>query len=123
MRLDLDGSEAFPPDVASRRESLNAILARREFRNVSGPTLLDRFKQWLLSRVIRLLQLSLSVVSHPDHQQALRLRTHEKPTEDVRPNWNDSQHADETAPALTTVSPEELILIETYLSRRWDLDK
>jgi uncharacterized RDD family membrane protein YckC len=48
---------------------------------------------------------------------------HEKPTNDVRPNWRVSAHADNTSPALTNVTPEELILIETYLHRRWDLDK
>lgn len=48
---------------------------------------------------------------------------HERPTEDVRPNWSVSDHANESAPALTKVTPEELILIETYLSRRSELDK
>ena len=48
---------------------------------------------------------------------------HEKPTEDVRPSWSVSNKADETAPALAKVTPEELVLIETYLQRRWDLDK
>ena len=56
LRLDLDGYEAAPPDDATSRASLNAILARREFRDVGGPTLLDRFKQWLLGLFIRLLQ-------------------------------------------------------------------
>jgi uncharacterized RDD family membrane protein YckC len=48
---------------------------------------------------------------------------HEKPTEDVRPSWNISQQGASAAPGLTQVSPEELVLIETYLHRRWDLDK
>src|SRR5450631_3228964 len=48
---------------------------------------------------------------------------HEKPTEDVRPSWNTSDQGASAAPGLKQVSPEELILIETYLHRRWDLDK
>jgi uncharacterized RDD family membrane protein YckC len=48
---------------------------------------------------------------------------HEKPTEDVRPSWNTSAQGVTAAPALTQVTAEELVLIETYLHRRWDLDK
>ena len=48
---------------------------------------------------------------------------HERPTEDVRPSWNTSNQGAGATPGLTQVSPEELILIETYLHRRWDLDK
>ena len=48
---------------------------------------------------------------------------HEKPTEDVRPSWNTSEQVASAPPGLTQVSPEELVLIETYLHRRWDLDK
>ena len=48
---------------------------------------------------------------------------HEKPTEEVRPSWPVAQGRAETAPALAKVSAEELVLIETYLSRRWDLDQ
>ena len=48
---------------------------------------------------------------------------HEKPTEDVRPSWNTSDQGTSAAPGLTQVSPEELVLIETYLHRRWELDK
>jgi uncharacterized RDD family membrane protein YckC len=48
---------------------------------------------------------------------------HEKPTEDVRPSWNTSHQEASATPGLTQVSPEELVLIETYLHRRWDLDK
>jgi uncharacterized RDD family membrane protein YckC len=47
---------------------------------------------------------------------------HEKPTEDVRPSWNTSDQGAATAPGLAQVTPEELVLIETYLHRRWDLD-
>jgi uncharacterized RDD family membrane protein YckC len=47
---------------------------------------------------------------------------HEKPTEEIRPAWNT---ASESAPASTgmgQVTADELVLIETYLSRRWELD-
>lgn len=47
---------------------------------------------------------------------------HEKPTEEIRPTWNT---ATETAPAtggLGQMTAEELVLIETYLSRRFELD-
>ena len=51
---------------------------------------------------------------------------HEKPTEAIRPTWN-------TAPAVTSseagisatgaqVTAEDLVLVETYLSRRFELD-
>ena len=47
---------------------------------------------------------------------------HEKPTEEVRPSWNTSDQGLAALPGLTQVAPEELVLIETYLHRRWDLD-
>jgi uncharacterized RDD family membrane protein YckC len=51
---------------------------------------------------------------------------HEKPTEDVRPTWISSETSPDQegarSPSLTQVAPEELILIETYLHRRWELD-
>jgi len=47
---------------------------------------------------------------------------HEKPTEEVRPSWNTSDQGFATALGLAQVAPEELVLIETYLHRRWDLD-
>jgi uncharacterized RDD family membrane protein YckC len=47
---------------------------------------------------------------------------HEKPTEEVRPSWNTSDQGVSTAAALAQATPEELVLIETYLHRRWDLD-
>jgi uncharacterized RDD family membrane protein YckC len=56
---------------------------------------------------------------------------HEKPTEDVRPSWNTSDKLasvhlpNESAaatPGLAHATSDELILIETYLHRRWELD-
>jgi len=47
---------------------------------------------------------------------------HEKPGEDVRPSWSTSDQGTTPTPGLAQVTPEELVLIETYLHRRWDLD-
>jgi hypothetical protein len=57
LRNDLDGFETSPRDVSSRRERLTTILARREFRDVSGPTFLDRLAQRLLAIILSLLGL------------------------------------------------------------------
>ena len=50
---------------------------------------------------------------------------HEKPTEEVRPTWDTSKESS-SAPISPTSSgkgtADELVLIETYLSRRWELD-
>jgi len=48
---------------------------------------------------------------------------HEKPTEDILPSWNTSNQEVTSTPGLAQVTPEELVLIETYLHRRWDLDQ
>jgi uncharacterized RDD family membrane protein YckC len=48
---------------------------------------------------------------------------HEKPTEEVRPSWSTSTEASASTPGVGQVTAEELVLIETYLSRRWELDK
>ena len=47
---------------------------------------------------------------------------HEKPSEEVRPTWNTTSDTISATGALGLVTADELILIETYLSRRWDLD-
>lgn len=48
---------------------------------------------------------------------------HEKPTADVRPSWNTADRGVDSFPGLSQLTPEELVLIETYLHRRWDLDQ
>ena len=48
---------------------------------------------------------------------------HEKPTEEIRPSWNTAMEALPSSPVLAQATADELILIETYLSRRWELDK
>ncbi len=56
LRDDLDGFDKPPSDVSANRNELSSILARPEFRDVQGPTWLDRFKQRLLEFIFRLLQ-------------------------------------------------------------------
>jgi uncharacterized RDD family membrane protein YckC len=47
---------------------------------------------------------------------------HEKPTEEVRPVWNTTSNVASATGGLGPVSADELVLIEAYLSRRFDLD-
>ena len=47
---------------------------------------------------------------------------HERPTEEIRPSWNTSTPAADSAPALQSVTADDLLLIETYLHRRFELD-
>jgi uncharacterized RDD family membrane protein YckC len=47
---------------------------------------------------------------------------HEKLTDEVRPGWNATESTASANPQISHVSAEELVLIETYLHRRWDLD-
>jgi hypothetical protein len=56
LRSDLVGFEKPPADVSASRAELNSILAGREFRDVSGPTWLDRLKQRLLEFVLQILR-------------------------------------------------------------------
>jgi len=56
LRGDLDGFETAPPDVTMSRAKLSTILTRPEFRDVHGPTWLDRFKQRLLAFVLHILE-------------------------------------------------------------------
>ncbi len=57
LRNDLDGFEMAPTDVSSSRQHLAALLARPEFRDVRGPTFLDRLAQRLLAIIVSLLGL------------------------------------------------------------------
>ena len=56
LRSDLDGFEKPPADFSSNRAALNSILARPEFRDVQGPSWVDRLKQRLLAFLIHLLE-------------------------------------------------------------------
>jgi uncharacterized RDD family membrane protein YckC len=47
---------------------------------------------------------------------------HDRKTEEVRPDWNISSESVAIAPNLARVTPEELMLIESYLQRRSDLE-
>jgi hypothetical protein len=56
LHNDLDGFERPPRDVTSSREHLTTVLARPEFRDVRGPTFVDRLAQRLLAIIISLLE-------------------------------------------------------------------
>jgi uncharacterized RDD family membrane protein YckC len=47
---------------------------------------------------------------------------HDKKVEDIRPDWTSSEEKSSANPALSKISPEELVLIETYLQRRHTLE-
>ena len=47
---------------------------------------------------------------------------HDQRTEEIRPDWNTTPEAAQTSPQLAEVSSEELVLIEAYLQRRFQLD-
>jgi uncharacterized RDD family membrane protein YckC len=49
---------------------------------------------------------------------------HEKPTEEVRPSWNTASESISASslPGPAQADADELVLIETYLSRRFELD-
>ncbi|MFZ3266251.1 MAG: RDD family protein [Terriglobales bacterium] len=47
---------------------------------------------------------------------------HEKRAEDLRPEWSSSASQSSFNPQLSKITPEELVLIETYLQRRHTLD-
>jgi len=55
LRSDLDGFEKPPVDVSASRTALNSVLARREFRDVQGPSWFDRLKQRLLEYILNFL--------------------------------------------------------------------
>ena len=47
---------------------------------------------------------------------------HEKPTEEVRPMWNTASTPSSTSGGIGQATADELVLIETYLSRRFELE-
>jgi len=50
------------------------------------------------------------------------LVVHDKALESVVPNWGEGAAAEPVQPELRKVSADELVLIETYLNRRYELD-
>jgi hypothetical protein len=56
MRDDLDGFDAPPADVSRQRERLTALLARREFQDVHGPTYADRLREKIAEWILRALE-------------------------------------------------------------------
>jgi hypothetical protein len=66
LRREIDGYEKSPPDVSASRSALNSILARSEFRDAqAGPTLLERFRQYILNLLFNLLRHIFRSVSIP----------------------------------------------------------
>lgn len=47
---------------------------------------------------------------------------HDKSVDSVAPSWGSPQTAPSVSPELRKLTPDELVLIETYLNRRYDLD-
>ncbi len=47
---------------------------------------------------------------------------HDKRPQQIRPDWSSSAQQATANPAVAKLGPEELVLIETYLQRRPDLD-
>ena len=47
---------------------------------------------------------------------------HDKNIENVQPGWSEKEHSISAAPEITKLSSEELVLIETFLSRRYELE-
>ena len=56
LRHDIDGFEKQPEDFSAARADANSILSRREFRDVSGSTWLDRLKRRFADLLLSLLQ-------------------------------------------------------------------
>ena len=56
LRREIDGFDLAPPDISVQRNALNAILSRREFNDVHGPTWMDRLKRWIFEAVYRILR-------------------------------------------------------------------
>jgi len=48
---------------------------------------------------------------------------HDQRTEEVRPDWNTSAEAALASPQLALLTSDDLVLIETYLQRRFQLDR
>ncbi len=55
LRADFDGYDKPPTDASANRNAVTSILARPEFRNVRGPTRLDRLKERLLASTLHFL--------------------------------------------------------------------
>jgi uncharacterized RDD family membrane protein YckC len=47
---------------------------------------------------------------------------HEKLPELLRPDWSSASEPSSNDSSLSKITPNELVLVETYLQRRWDLD-
>jgi len=65
LRDEAGGFERPPADFSGSRTRLAAILARPEFRDVQGPTFLDRLKQRIAEAILRLLEFLLQSSAIP----------------------------------------------------------
>ena len=57
LRRDLDGFEKPAEDFSPHRDALTAILSRGEFRDVEGPTWVDRLKQRILGYLVHFVEI------------------------------------------------------------------
>jgi hypothetical protein len=48
---------------------------------------------------------------------------HEKALETVAPSWGEKTSTEPLQPELRKLSPDDLVLIETYLNRRYEIDQ
>jgi hypothetical protein len=48
---------------------------------------------------------------------------HDKTVESVTPTWGEQTPTETVAPELRKLSPDDLVLIETYLNRRYEVDQ
>jgi hypothetical protein len=65
LSAEAASSQAAQSDVSQKRSRLNGILAGQEFRDLHGPTLLDRLKQRLAEMMIGLLSRMFRVSAIP----------------------------------------------------------
>ena len=65
MRAEVDGYQKPPRDVSAQRALLTTILARKEFRDIHGPTWSDRLRQWLFRHIANFLGRIFSSSSIP----------------------------------------------------------
>jgi hypothetical protein len=65
LLADLDGYDLAPRDTSKDRRALTAILARREFAAVHGPTWFDRLKRQIAELLVRLVERIFGSSSFP----------------------------------------------------------
>jgi hypothetical protein len=66
LRREIDEFDLLPPDISAQRTALNAILSRREFNDVHGPTWVDRLKRWVFEQVYRFMRRLFRISAIPN---------------------------------------------------------